>query len=128
MEDSSEEDIDKDEEEKEETSSSQENKESNENSTNNIIEIEDPIMELIDLTDEFEEKKDRRAENKLKDKIVLAAREKLAAKNRALQMERKKRALAFINQLKPQNSSQGGEKMDSDEVKNPPKTKLYIVF
>lgn len=93
-----------------------------------VIEIEDPIMELIDLTEDLEEKRDRRgttliispesqlipvlsAEDRVKDKLALAAREKLAAKNRALQLERKKRAAAFLSQLKPQSS-----KHDNEEV------------
>ncbi|GLV36705.1 suppressor of white-apricot [Carabus blaptoides fortunei] len=77
------------------------NETENVNSTS-IIEIEDPIMELIDLTDDLEERRDtKRAEDRVKDKLAAAAREKLATKNRALQLERKKRAAAFLSQLKP---------------------------
>ncbi|KAF5301084.1 hypothetical protein FQA39_LY10903 [Lamprigera yunnana] len=55
-------------------------------------ESDDLILEMIDLTDELEEKREsKRAEHRKKDKIVAVAREKLA-----LQLERKKKAAAFL--------------------------------
>lgn len=69
---------------------------------------DDPILEMIDLTDDLEERRDaRRAEDKIKDKIALAAKERLVSstrpKDRALQMDRRKRAAMFLK-MKSENT------------------------
>uniref|UniRef100_A0A1Y1KDW5 SURP motif domain-containing protein n=2 Tax=Photinus pyralis TaxID=7054 RepID=A0A1Y1KDW5_PHOPY len=64
------------------------------------FEAEDLILEMIDLTDDLEERREtKRVEDRKKDKIASAAREKLA-----LQLERKKKAAAFLK-LKSVKSS-----------------------
>jgi hypothetical protein len=81
-----------------------------------IFDGDDPILEMIDLTDDAEERKDaKRAEDKIKDKLAAAAREKMVsvARDRALQLERKKKAAAF---LKLKSAESGG----GDEAKSEP--------
>ncbi|KAK5638225.1 hypothetical protein RI129_012520 [Pyrocoelia pectoralis] len=64
-------------------------------------ESEELILEMIDLTDDLEERRDaKRAEDRKKDKIVSAAREKLA-----LQLERKRKAAAFLKLKSVKSSS-----------------------
>lgn len=80
---------------------------------------EDPILEMIDLTEDLEERKDaRRAEDKIKDKLAAAAREKLAlvAKDRALQMERRKKAAAFLKLKAVQPEKAKDRRLDDDKV------------
>jgi hypothetical protein len=59
---------------------------------------------MIDINDDLLERKvqARRAEEKIRDKIASAAREKLGliSKEKQLQMERKKKAMAFLNNMK----------------------------
>lgn len=87
--------------------------------------------ELVDLTDDILEDcqnqiRIKQAENKIKDKLAAAARDKLAAttsKERLLQMERKKKAAMFLSQIKaPSVPKPVVEKMeeDSDEVHSIP--------
>ncbi|RZB39274.1 suppressor of white apricot [Asbolus verrucosus] len=81
---------------------------SNESSHKNgaIFDGDDPILEMIDLTDDIEERKDaKRAEDKIKDKLAAAAREKMVsvARDRALQLERKKKAAAFLKLKSAEN-------------------------
>ncbi|KRT80374.1 hypothetical protein AMK59_8728, partial [Oryctes borbonicus] len=94
--------------------------------TDNPLDGDDPILEMIDLTEDLEEKKDaKRAEDRIKDKLAAAAREKLALvyKDRALQMERKKKAAAFLK-LKSAESDKSvsksatkkDDKMEEDKV------------
>jgi hypothetical protein len=98
-----------------------------------IFDGDDPILEMIDLTDDAEERKDAKrgkhvesvvdsyqagvvaAEDKIKDKLAAAAREKMVsvARDRALQLERKKKAAAF---LKLKSAESGG----GDEAKSEP--------
>ncbi|CAG9858209.1 unnamed protein product [Phyllotreta striolata] len=90
--------------------------ESAEAETNDKTNVDDdPILEMIELTEETEDKKDaKRAEDKIKDKLAAAAREKLASvsRDRALQMERKKRAAAFLK-LKTSHSDRQVELVGS---------------
>jgi hypothetical protein len=59
---------------------------------------------MIDINDDLLERKvkAKRAEEKLRDRIAAAAREKLGliSKEKQLQMERKKKAMAFLNNIK----------------------------
>ncbi|XP_029043060.1 splicing factor, suppressor of white-apricot homolog isoform X1 [Osmia bicornis bicornis] len=101
--------------------------------------------ELVDLTDEILEdcqkeiRHNKQNEERIKDKLVAAARDKLAAtsRERQLQLERKKKAAAFLSQIQTNvlskssghsshsgNSGgsvgQGARKDDSDEVHSVP--------
>ncbi|XP_053974769.1 splicing factor, suppressor of white-apricot homolog isoform X1 [Hylaeus volcanicus] len=90
--------------------------------------------ELVDLTDEIledcqKEIRHKQAEDRIKDKLVAAARDKLAAtsRERQLQLERKKKAAAFLSQIQTSvlsrasgTTSQGTRKDDSDEVHSVP--------
>ncbi|XP_076282766.1 suppressor of white-apricot isoform X2 [Lasioglossum baleicum] len=90
--------------------------------------------ELVDLTDEILEdcQKDLRhkqAEDRIKDKLVAAARDKLAAtsRERQLQLERKKKAAAFLSHIQSSvlpkatgTTVQSMRKDDSDEVHSLP--------
>ncbi|XP_026668451.1 splicing factor, suppressor of white-apricot homolog isoform X2 [Ceratina calcarata] len=92
--------------------------------------------ELVDLTDEIledcqKEIRHKQAEDRIKDKLVAAARDKLAAtsKERQLQLERKKKAAVFLSQIQssslsrsnPSTTTSGhGRKDDSDEVQSLP--------
>ncbi|XP_076619773.1 suppressor of white-apricot isoform X2 [Colletes latitarsis] len=90
--------------------------------------------ELVDLTDEIledcqKEIRHKQAEDRIKDKLVAAARDKLAAtsRERQLQLERKKKAAAFLSQIQTSvlsrssgTTSQGIRKDDSDEVHSLP--------
>ncbi|XP_033357887.1 splicing factor, suppressor of white-apricot homolog isoform X1 [Bombus vosnesenskii] len=95
--------------------------------------------ELVDLTDEIledcqKEIRHKQAEDRIKDKLVAAARDKLAAtsRERQLQLERKKKAAAFLSQIQssglPKGSGTvatvanqvGTRKDDSDEVHSVP--------
>ncbi|CAH0549074.1 unnamed protein product [Brassicogethes aeneus] len=76
---------------------------------NGIIDVDDPILEMIDLTFDAEDRRDaKRAEDRIKDKIASAAREKLASatKDKALQMERKKKAALFLKMKSAQISEE----------------------
>ncbi|CAK9805180.1 Protein suppressor of white apricot [Anthophora quadrimaculata] len=99
---------------------------------------------LVDLTDEIledcqKEIRNKQAEDRIKDKLVAAARDKLAAtsRERQLQLERKKKAAAFLSQIQSSVLSKGGgatagagtgsvianqgpRKDDSDEVHSVP--------
>ncbi|XP_063930077.1 splicing factor, suppressor of white-apricot homolog isoform X2 [Zophobas morio] len=82
-----------------EADSSNDASESSHNKNGTIFDADDPLLEMIDLTDDIEERKDaKRAEDKIKDKLAAAAREKMVsvARDRALQLERKKKAAAFL--------------------------------
>lgn len=90
--------------------------------------------ELVDLTDEIledcqKEIRHKQAEDRIKDKLVAAARDKLAAtsRERQLQLERKKKAAAFLSQIQSSVLSktsgmtiQSTRKDDSDEVHSVP--------
>ncbi|XP_076236124.1 suppressor of white-apricot [Calliopsis andreniformis] len=90
--------------------------------------------ELVDLTDEIledcqKEIRHKQAEDRIKDKLVAAARDKLAAtsRERQLQLERKKKAAAFLSHIQSSGlsktsgmTSQGSRKDDSDEVRSIP--------
>lgn len=64
------------------------------------------------------EREEKLAKEKLSDKLLFAAKEKLGMirKDKMLQIERKKKALMFINQIKDSNgngnSSNGADKKD----------------
>ncbi|GJQ85386.1 su(w[a]) [Trypoxylus dichotomus] len=95
----------------------------------NPLDGDDPILEMIDLTEDLEEKKDaRRAEDRIKDKLAAAAREKLASvhKDRALQMERKKKAAAFLK-LKSAETDKGGAKVTSKKEDKIEEDKVLII-
>ncbi|KAF2893982.1 hypothetical protein ILUMI_12190 [Ignelater luminosus] len=73
------------------------------------VDSDDLILEMIDLTDDLEEKREmKRAEDRKKDKIAAAAREKLA-----LQLERKKKAAAFLK-LKSVETVSNSDKSKSE--------------
>ncbi|XP_017755130.1 PREDICTED: protein suppressor of white apricot isoform X1 [Eufriesea mexicana] len=95
--------------------------------------------ELVDLTDEIledcqKEIRHKQAEDRIKDKLVAAARDKLAAtsRERQLQLERKKKAAAFLSQIQSSGLPKGSgtsastvnqvgiRKDDSDEVHSVP--------
>ncbi|KAF3428095.1 hypothetical protein E2986_10121 [Frieseomelitta varia] len=95
--------------------------------------------ELVDLTDEIledcqKEIRHKQAEDRIKDKLVAAARDKLAAtsRERQLQLERKKKAAAFLSQIQSSSLPKGSGTMataanqigtrkdDSDEVHSVP--------
>ncbi|KAK9304522.1 hypothetical protein QLX08_004149 [Tetragonisca angustula] len=93
--------------------------------------------ELVDLTDEIledcqKEIRHKQAEDRIKDKLVAAARDKLAAtsRERQLQLERKKKAAAFLSQIQSSSLPKGTmataanqigtRKDDSDEVHSVP--------
>lgn len=94
--------------------------------------------ELVDLTDEIledcqKEIRHKQAEERIKDKLVAAARDKLAAnsRERQLQLERKKKAAAFLSQIQSSGLPKGAGgaaanqtgarcKDDSDEVHSVP--------
>lgn len=81
------------------------------------VEADDLILEMIDLTDDLEDKREcKRVEDRKKDKIVSVAREKLA-----LQMERKKKAAAFLKlkSVKSEDPKQSHkQRRDQTEVLN----------
>ncbi|KAF5281900.1 hypothetical protein FQR65_LT14484 [Abscondita terminalis] len=80
--------------------------------TTAVTEAEDLILEMIDLTDDLEDKREsRRAEDRKKDKIASAAREKLA-----LQLERKKKAAAFLKLKSAKNEESDQKKTRKREV------------
>lgn len=89
--------------------------------------------ELVDLTDDIfedyqKEIKHKQAEDKIKDKLAAAARDKLStSKERQLQLERKKKAAMFLSQIQVStikagstSVSQNSRKDDSDEVQSVP--------
>ncbi|KAJ8928908.1 hypothetical protein NQ314_018479 [Rhamnusium bicolor] len=81
---------------------------------NGILDGDDPILEMIELTsgDISEDKRDaKRAEDKIKDKLAAAAREKLASvsRDRALQLERKKKAAAFLKLKSAETNTQSSD-------------------
>lgn len=67
---------------------------------NTIIESEK--VEISKSNGSEKKKEAKRIEDRLKDKIALAAREKLGllSKEKQLQLERKKKAMEFLNQLR----------------------------
>ncbi|XP_074641505.1 splicing factor, suppressor of white-apricot homolog isoform X2 [Tubulanus polymorphus] len=77
-----------------------------------------------DASQEILEK--RYAEEKLKDKLALAAREKLvqATKEKQLQVERKRKAALFINMLKTSNSKNEKPTEEKSEVAVPDISKV----
>lgn len=92
---------------------------------NSMLSEEDPILEMMELTDGLEEKKDvKRAEDKIKDKIAAAAREKLAlvTRDKALQLERKRRAAAFLK-LKSVETNHRPIEINSEDSHNSDKEK-----
>ncbi|XP_056633487.1 splicing factor, suppressor of white-apricot homolog isoform X1 [Diorhabda sublineata] len=96
-----------------------------EDKKNSILSEEDPILEMMELTDGLEEKKDvKRAEDKIKDKLAAAAREKLASvtRDRALQLERKKKAAAFLK-LKSVETNHKPIEINSEDSHNSDKEK-----
>ncbi|XP_018577748.1 splicing factor, suppressor of white-apricot homolog [Anoplophora glabripennis] len=91
-----------------------------ENKKNGILDVDDPILEMIELTsgEAVEDKKDaKRAEDKIKDKLAAAARERLASasRDRALQLERKKKAAAFLKLKSAETNAQGSETTASEK-------------
>ncbi|XP_018335532.1 splicing factor, suppressor of white-apricot homolog [Agrilus planipennis] len=67
---------------------------------NDLLDGEDPILEMIDLTDDAEERREnKRAEDRKKDKIAAAARERLS-----LQLERKRKAAVFLKLMNADTS------------------------
>ena len=94
--------------------------------------------DLVDLTDDILEDcqkdlRNKQVEDRLKDKLAAAAREKMvvnAMKEKQLQLERKKKAAMFLSQLqapvivksseKPLTSSGSKREADSDEVHSVP--------
>lgn len=81
----------------------------NTNVPNEIVETDLSIVEnsaeVLEKLEEQKEKDARRAaQEKIRDKLAAAAREKLSliSKEKQLQLERKKKAMAFLNQMKSQ--------------------------
>lgn len=93
------------------------------NSSNREVEqsdsfIRDTILEQQNLQ---EKKEAKRAEEKVKDRLAQIAREKLGilSKEKQLQLERKRRAMAFLNQIGPapnENSETPAEKTKTDSL------------
>lgn len=92
--------------------------------------------ELVDLTDDIledcqKEIRHKQAEERIKDKLVAAARDKLAAttRERQLQLERKKKAAMFLSQIQTPikinaTTNQNIRRDDSDEVHSVPSPTL----
>ncbi|XP_032663725.1 splicing factor, suppressor of white-apricot homolog isoform X3 [Odontomachus brunneus] len=94
--------------------------------------------ELVDLTDDIledcqKEIRHRQAEDRIKDKLVAAARDKLAATSREkqLQLERRKKAAMFLSQiqapaLKPSSvtTNSSSRRDDLDDVRSVPSPSL----
>lgn len=94
--------------------------------------------ELVDLTDDILEDcqleiRHKQVEDRIKDKLVAAARDKLAATSREkqLQLERKKKAAMFLSQIQTSTGPKIGSSMtssvrkdDSDEVYSVPSPSL----
>lgn len=94
--------------------------------------------ELVDLTDDILEDcqleiRHKQVEDRIKDKLVAAARDKLAATSREkqLQLERKKKAAMFLSQIQTSTGPKIGSsttpnvrKDDSDEVYSVPSPSL----
>ncbi|CAL1689604.1 unnamed protein product [Lasius platythorax] len=91
--------------------------------------------ELVDLTDDILEdcqkeiRHKQAQEDRLKDKLMAAARDKLLSKERQLQLERKKKAAIFLSHIQAPISktgsttitvNQNSRKDDSDEVHSVP--------
>ncbi|XP_029155742.1 splicing factor, suppressor of white-apricot homolog isoform X4 [Nylanderia fulva] len=91
--------------------------------------------ELVDLTDDILEdcqkeiRHKQAQEDRLKDKLMAAARDKLLSKERQLQLERKKKAAIFLSHIQAPTSktgsttvtvNQNSRKDDSDEVHSVP--------
>ncbi|XP_070163396.1 splicing factor, suppressor of white-apricot homolog isoform X1 [Polyergus mexicanus] len=115
------------------------------NSSTPVIEDKDPPKsdkkpksddkELVDLTDDILEdcqkeiRHKQAQENRLKDKLMAAARDKILSKERQLQLERKKKAAIFLSHIQAPISktgsttitvNQNSRKDDSDEVHSVP--------
>lgn len=97
----------------------------------------DDNKELVDLTDDILEdcQKEIRykqaQEDRIKDKLAAAARDKLLSKERQLQLERKKRAAIFLSHIQTPALKTGSTTMnpnsrkdDSDEVHSVPSPSL----
>ncbi|KAL0131733.1 hypothetical protein PUN28_002942 [Cardiocondyla obscurior] len=93
--------------------------------------------EVMDLTDDILEdcqkeiKHKQAQEDKIKDKLAAAARDKLLSKERQLQLERKKRAAIFLSHIQTPALNTGSttvnpnfRKDDSDEVHSVPSPSL----
>ncbi|KYN38034.1 Protein suppressor of white apricot [Trachymyrmex septentrionalis] len=93
--------------------------------------------ELVDLTDDILEdcqkeiRQKQAQEDRIKDKLAAAARDKLLSKERQLQLERKKRAAIFLSNIQTPALKTGSTTMnpnsrkdDSDEVHSVPSPSL----
>jgi len=93
--------------------------------------------ELVDLTDDILEdcqkeiRQKQAQEDRIKDKLAAAARDKLLSKERQLQLERKKRAAIFLSNIQTPALKTGSttvnpnfRKDDSDEVHSVPSPSL----
>lgn len=93
--------------------------------------------ELVDLTDDIledcqKEIRHRQAEDRIKDKLVAAARDKLASTSREkqLQLERRKKAAMFLSQIQApahksgSGTNQSSRRDDFDEVHSVPSPSL----
>ncbi|KYN00474.1 Protein suppressor of white apricot [Cyphomyrmex costatus] len=93
--------------------------------------------ELVDLTDDILEdcqkeiRQKQAQEDRIKDKLAAAARDKLLSKERQLQLERKKRAAIFLSNIQTPTLKTGSttvnpnsRKDDSDEVHSVPSPSL----
>lgn len=83
-----------------------------------ITSIEEELERQVDII--ATEREEKLARERLSDKLLNAAREKLGMlpKEKMLQIERKKKAMLFINQIKGSNgsSSNGGSKREDDII------------
>lgn len=82
--------------------------EESENNKNGILlDSDDPILEMIDLTEDLAERRDlKRAEDRIKDKLAAAVREKMALASRdskILQLERKRKVEEFLKMKNSEN-------------------------
>lgn len=141
----SDEEIDDDKKDANSKPGSPQNSISDANSSIPMIEDKDPPKsdkkpksedkELVDLTDDIledcqKEIRDKQAqEDRLKDKLMAAARDKILSKERQLQLERKKKAAIFLSHIQAPISktgsttitvNQNSRKDDSDEVHSLP--------
>lgn len=83
-----------------------------------ISDIEEELERQVDIVNA--EREERLAKERLNDKLLISARERLGRlpKEKMLQIERKKRAMMFINKNIKGPNGDGGENKESEEVIN----------
>lgn len=91
------------------------------------VDDDDESLSVAELLEREEKKEIRRVEERVKDKLATAAKLSLVSKEKQLQMERKKKAMAFLMQIKNKNGEPGVESMSSTPVTGATSAKTTIV-